>query len=134
MKRKQKTPTKRNPVAQHAPRAASGSGVHKDKKASTKRGDTPKHKKSQEYMESLELKLVRLLKEEQDYEGAMARQQLIVLATQAIGIARNLKDHTQLDAWVQSKVSVASDNVRSVHDFLMYNKQDVTGERLSKEN
>lgn len=131
---KKKTPTKRNPIARSAPKATSGSGVHKDKKASAKRGDPPKHKKSKEYMESLELKLVKLLKEDQDYEGAMARQQLIILATQAIGIVRNLKDYTQLDAWVQSKISVASDDIRSVHDFLMYNKQDVTGEYLSKEN
>lgn len=128
-KRTPKTPTKRNPVARNAPRATSGGGRHQDQ-----RKKKPKHKKREEYMEGLNRELQKFLKENHDYEGAMARQQLIIMATQAITIARNLKDYTQLDAWVQSKISVASDDIRSVHDFLMYNKQDVTGEYLSREN
>jgi hypothetical protein len=132
---KKQPPTKRNPVAKSAPRATSGGGAHKDKKAANKRGEPPKHKKpKEEYMKGLNKELQKFLKEEHDYEGAMARQQLIIMATQAITIARNLKDYTQLDAWVQTKISVASDDIRSVHDFLIYQKQDVTGEYLSNEN
>jgi hypothetical protein len=114
--------TKRNPVAKSAPRATSGGGAHKDKKAAKKRGAPSKHKKREEYMEGLNKELQKFLKEEHDYEGAMARQQLIIMATQAITIARNLKDYTQLDAWVQTKISVASDDIRNVHDFLIYQK------------
>ena len=134
MKRKTGTPAKRNPVARSAPRAASGGGAHKDKKAANKRGAPPKHKNraKSEYMEGLNKELQKFLKEEHDYEGAMARQQLIIMATQAITIARNLKDYTQLDAWVQTKISVASDDIRSVHDFLLHQKQDATGDYLSK--
>lgn len=128
-KRTPKTFTKRNPVAQHAKKATSGGGRHKDQ-----RKKKPKHKNREEYMEGLNKELQKFLKEEHDYEGAMARQQLIIMATQAITIARNLKDYTQLDAWVQTKISVASDDIRSVHDFLLYQKQDVTGDYLSKKN
>jgi hypothetical protein len=131
--KKSKTPKKRNPVAKSAPRTTSSAGIHKDKKASVKRGDPPKHKKT-EYMEGLQKELAKILKENLDYEGGMARSQLIILATRAIRLATALKDHQQLDAWVQTKIAVAEDNIDSVYSFLTTNRQDVDGKNIFSKN
>jgi hypothetical protein len=38
-------------------------------------------------------------------------------------MASMLKDDTQLDAWVQSKITKAADYIGTVHDYLMTNKE-----------
>jgi len=65
------------------------------------------------------------VKEAVDDEGAMAKGQLMRMVNQASGLARIMNDDTQLDGWVQSKLTMASDYLDSVHDFLMHSKQDV---------
>lgn len=65
------------------------------------------------------------IKESQDYEGGMARGQLMGAAKQAIELAKQMDEHTQLDAWVQTKISLAQDYIDTVYQFLMNNKQDV---------
>lgn len=65
------------------------------------------------------------VKEAVDDEGAMAKGQLMRMVNQASGLARIMNDDTQLDGWVQSKLTLASDYLDSVHDFLMHSKQDV---------
>jgi hypothetical protein len=37
-------------------------------------------------------------------------------------IMTKLANDTQLEAWVQSKVTTAEDSINSVHDYLMYSK------------
>lgn len=124
---KRKTLTKRNPVAQHAKKATSGGGAHTDK-----RKKKPKHKKREEYTESLQYKLIREMNENLDDEGAMAKGQLKSMYRKARRLYTMLDDYDQLDGWVQSKLTIAADHIDTVYDFLKNNKQDTTGEYLSK--
>ena len=63
--------------------------------------------------------------EEVDDEGKMAKGQLMRMVNQASALAQIMDDDKQLDGWVQSKLTMASDYLDSVHDYLMHNKQDV---------
>jgi len=60
---------------------------------------------------------------EKDEEGGMAMAQLRSIATKAESMASMMKDDTQLDAWVQSKITTAADYIGTVHDYLMTNKE-----------
>ena len=63
--------------------------------------------------------------ETEDYEGSMAKEQLVSMAHHALELAKMMDENTQLDAWVQSKISVASDYIQTVTDFLKYGHQEV---------
>ena len=63
--------------------------------------------------------------EETDTEGGMAKQQIITAAKLAIKLAEHMQPDTQLDAWVQTKISLASDYIETVFDFLVNGEQDV---------
>ena len=65
------------------------------------------------------------ISEEVDDEGKMAKGQLMRMVNQASALAQMMDDNKQLDGWVQSKLTMASDYLDSVHDYLMHNKQDV---------
>jgi hypothetical protein len=65
------------------------------------------------------------MSEEVDDEGKMAKGQLMRMVNQASALAQMMEDDKQLDGWVQSKLTMASDYLDSVHDYLMHNKQDV---------
>ena len=67
----------------------------------------------------------RRMSEEVDDEGKMAKGQLMRMVNQASALAQMMEDDKQLDGWVQSKLTMASDYLDSVHDYLMHNKQDV---------
>jgi hypothetical protein len=60
--------------------------------------------------------------EEKDYEGQMAKAQLEMIASRAAEVAKMMSDDTQLEAWVQSKITTAEDYVTTVHDYLMTRK------------
>jgi hypothetical protein len=75
------------------------------------------HKKSKNVEEGLN--------EHGDHEGEMARGQLIGAAKQAMELARLMGNDAQLDAWVQTKISLAADYIDTVHQFLLNNQQDV---------
>ena len=70
-------------------------------------------------------KTAKRVAEELDDEGKMARGQLMMMAKQAEVLAMMMPDDRQLDGWVQSKLTKASDYLDSVHDYLMNNRQDV---------
>ena len=53
----------------------------------------------------------------------MAMAQLRSIAFKAESMASMMKDDTQLDAWVQSKITTAADYIGTVHDYLMSNKE-----------
>jgi hypothetical protein len=65
------------------------------------------------------------ISEEVDDEGSMAKGQLNRMIDQATGLVQMMDDDKQLDGWVQSKLTMASDYLDSVHDYLMHSKQDV---------
>ncbi len=70
-------------------------------------------------------KTAKRVAEEVDDEGKMAKGQLMRMVNQASALAQMMDDDKQLDGWVQSKLTMASDYLDSVHDYLMHNKQDV---------
>jgi len=63
--------------------------------------------------------------EERDTEGQMAIGELKVLAQKAQELASMMKDDTQLEAWVQSKITKAKDYISSVHDYMNGNPDKI---------
>ena len=57
---------------------------------------------------------------EVDREGAMAKQDLEKIATYSQKLSDRLQDNDQLEAWVQKKIAVASENLASVYHYLAY--------------
>jgi len=55
-----------------------------------------------------------------DEEGGMAKSQLYNLAKYAIMLHDSLDDETQLEAWVQSKITIASEYIGKVKHYLEY--------------
>jgi hypothetical protein len=72
------------------------------------------------------------LKEELDYEGEMAKSELRNIIQNAQELMNSLDDDTQLEAWVQSKLTKANDYLNSVTQYLGYQntKQGPTDEKL----
>jgi hypothetical protein len=58
-----------------------------------------------------------------DQEGAMAKQELIKLANYATNLQEHIEDDEQLEAWVQSKITIAATNIASVYHYLAYEKK-----------
>ena len=63
--------------------------------------------------------------EERDTEGQMAIGELKVLAQKAQELAGMMKDDTQLEGWVQSKITKAKDYISSVHDYMNGNPDKI---------
>jgi len=55
-----------------------------------------------------------------DEEGGMAKSQLYKMAKYAIMLHDSLEDDTQLEAWVQSKITIASEYIGKVKHYLEY--------------
>jgi hypothetical protein len=55
-----------------------------------------------------------------DDEGGMAKSQLHRIAKYAMMLHDSLEDDTQLEAWVQSKITMASDYIGKVKHYLEY--------------
>lgn len=53
-----------------------------------------------------------------DYEGKMAKSQLISIVKNAKDLFDSMDDNTQLKAWIQSKLSKAEDYISSVRTYL----------------
>jgi hypothetical protein len=79
-------------------------------------------------MKITEARLKQIIKEEMelhqqhleqpDEEGNMARQQLEHIAAYASELAGLLDDNTQLEGWVQSKITLAQDYISKVKHHL----------------
>ena len=55
-----------------------------------------------------------------DEEGGMAKSQLYKMAKYAMMLHDSLEDDTQLEAWVQSKITIASEYIGKVKHYLEY--------------
>ena len=55
-----------------------------------------------------------------DEEGGMAKSQLYNLAKYAIMLHDSLDDETQLESWVQSKITIATEYMGKVKHYLEY--------------
>ena len=67
----------------------------------------------------------KMIGEEVDQEGKMARGQLSSLIKNAQSLVAKMKDEKQLDSWIQSKITKAADYINAVQEYLDNNKQDV---------
>jgi hypothetical protein len=59
----------------------------------------------------------------EDMEGEMVISQCKTIVEKATEIMKMMKPETQLEAWVQSKITVADDYIGSVYDYLKSNPQ-----------
>lgn len=57
-----------------------------------------------------------------DYEGGMAKSQMLKMKNYAKALCDMIDDETQLEAWVQAKLTKASDYMSSVYHYLDYQK------------
>jgi len=57
-----------------------------------------------------------------DYEGGMAKSQMLKMKKYAMALCDMVDDETQLEAWVQAKITKASDYMSSVYHYLDYQK------------
>jgi hypothetical protein len=57
-----------------------------------------------------------------DYEGNMARAQLMSIKKSADRLFNMIGDNEGLEAWVQSKLTRAADEITSVYQYLDYEK------------
>ena len=63
---------------------------------------------------------IELKEEELDYEGEMAKSELRNIIQNAEELFNMLDEDTQLEAWVQSKLTKANDYLNSVSQYLKY--------------
>ena len=61
-----------------------------------------------------------------DHEGEMALTQLKSVLEKVNAIIPMLKPDSQLEAWVQSKITMADDYITTVHDYLKHTPNAVT--------
>ena len=61
---------------------------------------------------------------EMDKEGAMAKRQLHDMEKYARELSQMLSDTTQLEAWVQSKLTKAADYLKTVKHYVEYGMEE----------
>jgi hypothetical protein len=59
-----------------------------------------------------------------DEEGRMAKRQLSDIAEYAAELSQMLNDETQLEAWVQSKLTKAADYIKTVKHYVEYGMEE----------
>ena len=59
-----------------------------------------------------------------DEEGLMAKRQLSDIAEYAAELSQMLSDETQLEAWVQSKLTKAADYIKTVKHYVEYGMEE----------
>ena len=59
-----------------------------------------------------------------DREGRMAKRQLSDIAEYAQELSQMLADETQLEAWVQSKLTKAADYIKTVKHYVEYGMEE----------
>jgi len=74
--------------------------------------------------EELEMTHMTLPNGEVDQEGRMAKRQLSDIADYAAELSQMLSDETQLEAWVQSKLTKAADYIKTVKHYVEYGMEE----------
>jgi len=59
-----------------------------------------------------------------DEEGRMAKRQLSDIAEYAAELSEMLSDETQLEAWVQAKLTKAADYIKTVKHYVEYGMEE----------
>ena len=63
-----------------------------------------------------------------DYEGGMAKSQMLKMKKYAVALCDMIDDESQLESWVQAKLTKASDYMSSVYHYLDYQKSKMNNE------
>ena len=66
-----------------------------------------------------------------DQEGRMAKRQLSDIADYAAELSQMLSDETQLEAWVQSKLTKAADYIKTVKHYVEYGMEEGAYDQVS---
>lgn len=69
-----------------------------------------------------------------DQEGRMAKQQLSDIAQYSQELSEMLQDETQLEAWVQDKLSKAADYIKTVKHYVQYGMEEGAYDQVSAQN
>ncbi len=67
---------------------------------------------------------IGLVNGEIDLEGKMAKRQLSDIAEYSQELANMLGDETQLEAWVQAKLTKAADYIKTVKHYVEYGMEE----------
>lgn len=70
---------------------------------------------------------------EVDLEGRMAKRQLSDIADYAAELGQMLSDETQLEAWVQSKLTKAADYIKTVKHYVEYGMEEGAYDQVQPE-
>ena len=63
-----------------------------------------------------------------DYEGGMAKSQMLKMKKYAVALCDMIEDESQLESWVQAKLTKASDYMSSVFHYLDYQRSQMREE------
>ena len=66
-----------------------------------------------------------------DQEGRMAKRQLSDIADYAAELSQMLSNETQLEAWVQSKLTKAADYIKTVKHYVEYGMEEGAYDQVS---
>jgi hypothetical protein len=67
-----------------------------------------------------------------DYEGGMAKSQMLKMKKYAVALCDMIDDESQLESWVQAKLTKASDYMSSVFHYLDYQRSKMNEEEEFK--
>jgi len=70
---------------------------------------------------------------EVDQEGRMAKRQLSDIAEYSQELSEMLTDETQLEAWVQSKLTKAADYIKTVKHYVEYGMEEGAYDQVTPE-
>ena len=83
--------------------------------------------------EELELANMTLPNGEIDHEGRMAKRQLEDIAEYSRELCEMLQDDTQLESWVQAKITKAADYISKVKHYLEYEMKSGKHDQITSE-
>ena len=83
--------------------------------------------------EELELANMTLPNGEIDREGRMAKRQLEDIAEYSRELCEMLQDDTQLESWVQAKITKAADYISKVKHYLEYEMKNGKHDQITSE-
>jgi hypothetical protein len=75
----------------------------------------------------------RLPNGEIDLEGRMAKRQLSDIADYAAELSQMVTDETQLEAWVQAKLTKAADYIKTVKHYVEYGMEEGAYDQVTPE-
>lgn len=86
-----------------------------------------------DFILKLSAKRRKLMNEDQDYEIEMASGQLKKIIDLATNTLNYIQNESQLDSWIQDKISVSAHNMEAIYDYFHYSEEKIE-EKIIKKN